>query len=125
MPNFQNISWDQLVAGEVAIILQAKSHTQVMGRLPDEVASSLTGNSALPSEVLNMLQHASSLYDIIQHYVFPDKQDQLEFIVCDFPGDSPPLDLELPLSGQCSPLQTIFSIRAPGKSNYLEARVLV
>ena len=33
MPKFQDISWDQLVAGEVAIILQAKSHTQAMGRL--------------------------------------------------------------------------------------------
>ena len=33
MPNFQDISWDQLVAGEVAIILQAESHTQAMGRL--------------------------------------------------------------------------------------------
>ena len=33
MPKFQNISWDQLLAGEVAIILQAKSHTQAMGRL--------------------------------------------------------------------------------------------
>ena len=33
MPKFQDISWDQLVAGEVAIILQAKCHTQAMGRL--------------------------------------------------------------------------------------------
>ena len=33
MPKFQGISWDQLVAGEVAIILQARSHTQAMGRL--------------------------------------------------------------------------------------------
>ena len=33
MPKFQDISWDQLVAGEVAIILHAKSHTQAMGRL--------------------------------------------------------------------------------------------
>ena len=31
MPKFQIISWDQLVAGEVAIILQAKSHTQALG----------------------------------------------------------------------------------------------
>ena len=33
MPKFQDISWDQLVAGKVAIILQAKSCTQTMGRL--------------------------------------------------------------------------------------------
>ena len=33
MPKFQDISWDQLVVGEVAIILQAKSCTQAMGRL--------------------------------------------------------------------------------------------
>ena len=33
MPKFQDISWDQLVAREVAIILQAQSCTQAMGRL--------------------------------------------------------------------------------------------
>ena len=33
MPKFQDIFWDQLVAREVAIILQAKSCTQAMGRL--------------------------------------------------------------------------------------------
>ena len=33
MPKFQDISWDQLVAREVAIILQVKSHSQAMGRL--------------------------------------------------------------------------------------------
>ena len=33
MPKFQDISWDQLVAGEMAIILQAKSCSQAMGRL--------------------------------------------------------------------------------------------
>ena len=33
MPEFQDISWDQLVTGEVAIILQAQSHTQAIGRL--------------------------------------------------------------------------------------------
>ena len=33
MQKFQDISWDQLVAGKVAIILQAKSCTQAMGRL--------------------------------------------------------------------------------------------
>ena len=32
MPKFQDISWDQLVAGEVTIILQAKYCTQAMGR---------------------------------------------------------------------------------------------
>ena len=35
MPKFQDISWDQLVAGEMAIIMAIiiKSHTQAMGRL--------------------------------------------------------------------------------------------
>ena len=33
MPKFQDISWDQLMAGEAAIILEAKSHTQAMDRL--------------------------------------------------------------------------------------------
>ena len=33
MPKFQDISWDQLVAGEVAIILQARSCTQAIGKL--------------------------------------------------------------------------------------------
>ena len=33
MPKFQDISWDQLVAQEVAIILQAHSCTQAIGRL--------------------------------------------------------------------------------------------
>ena len=33
MPKFQDISWDQLVVGEVAIIFQAKYHTQATGRL--------------------------------------------------------------------------------------------
>ena len=33
MPKFQDIPWDQLVAGEAVIILQAKSCTQAMGRL--------------------------------------------------------------------------------------------
>ena len=33
MPKFQDISWDELVDREVAIILQAKSCTQAMGRL--------------------------------------------------------------------------------------------
>ena len=33
MPKFQDISWDKLVAGEVAIVLQAKSCTQALGRL--------------------------------------------------------------------------------------------
>ena len=71
-----------------------------------------------------MLQHASSLDKISQHYVLPDKQDQLEFIGYDSPRDTP-LNLELPLSAKSSLLQTIFSVRALGKPNYLEARVLV
>ena len=72
-----------------------------------------------------MLQHTSSLDEISQYYVLPDKQDQLEFIVDGSPGDNPPLDPELPLLGKCSQLQTIFSVRASGKPNYLGARVPV
>ena len=75
--------------------------------------------------MLSTLQHASSLDKISQYYVLPDKQDKLEFIVYDSPGDTPSLDPELPLTGKSSPLQTIFSVRASGKPNYLEARVLV
>ena len=72
--------------------------------------------------MLSTLQHASTLYKISQYHVLPDKQDQLDFIVYDSPGDTP-LDPELPLSGRSSPLQTIFLVRASGKPNYLEARV--
>ena len=86
--------------------------------------SPLTENLTLPTDVLNTLQHASSLDEISQYYVFLDKQSQLELIVCDSPGDAPSLDPELPLSGKNRPLQIIFSVRASGKPNYLEARVL-
>ena len=90
-----------------------------------EVTPSSTTNSALPSDVLSTLQNASSLDKISHYYVLPDKQDQLEFIVCDSPKDTPPLDPELPLLGECSPLQTILSVRASSKPNYLVARVPV
>ena len=52
--------------------------------------SPLTKNLVLPVDVLSMLQHASSLDEISQYYVLPDKQDQLDFIVYDSPGDTPP-----------------------------------
>ena len=80
---------------------------------------------ALSINALSTLQHASSLDEISQYYVLPDQQDQLDFIVHDAPGDILPLDPELPLLGKSSLLQTIFSVRALGKPNYLEARVLV
>ena len=41
------------------------------------------------------------------------------------PLGTTPLDLELPPSGKCSPLQNFFSVRASGKPNYLGARVPV
>ena len=75
--------------------------------------------------MLSTLQHATSLDEISQYHVLPDKQDQLEFIVYDSPEDTPPLGPELPPLGECSPLQTIFSVRASGKPNYLGARVPV
>ena len=87
--------------------------------------SPITKNLALPVDVLSMLQHASTLHKISQYCVLPDKQDQLDFIVYNSPGEPPPPDPELPLSGKSSPLQTIFLVRASGKPNYLEARVSV
>ena len=80
---------------------------------------------ALSVDVSSTLQHASSLDEISKYYVLPDKQDQLDFIVFDVPEDTPPWDPELPLSGKSSLMQTIFSVRASGKPNYLEARVPV
>ena len=73
----------------------------------------------------NTLCPAASLDEISQYYVLPGKQDKLDFIACDTPGDNPPVDPELPLLGECSPLQTIFSVRASGKPNYLGAKVPV
>ena len=72
-----------------------------------------------------MLQLASSLDEISEYYFLPDKQDQLDFIVFDTPEDTPPGGPELPPLGKSSLLQTIFSVRASGKPNYLEARVPV
>ena len=57
--------------------------------------------------------------------MLPGKQDKLDFIVYDAPRDNSPVDPELPLSGECSPLQTIFSVRASGTPNYLGAKVPV
>ena len=71
------------------------------------------------------LQHASSLDEIIEYNILPDKQDQLEFIVYDSPEDTCTLDPELQISGESSPLQTFFSVGASGKPNYLGAKVLV
>ena len=60
---------------------------------------------------------------ISQYHVLPDKPDQLEFIDYDSPGGNPPVDPEVPFSGNSSPLQMIFSVRASGQPNYLGARV--
>ena len=64
--------------------------------------SPITENLALPIDVLSTLQHASRLDVISQYYVFPDMQDQLEFMVHDSPGNTPSLDLELPLLDKSS-----------------------
>ena len=70
-------------------------------------------------------QHASSLDEISQYYVLPEAQDQLDFIVFDVPESVLPQDPEFPLSGESSLLQTIFSVWASRKPNYLCARVPV
>ena len=82
-------------------------------------------SSALSVDMPSMLQHASSLDEMSQYYVLPEKQDQLDFVVFDAPEVTPPLDPELPHYGKSSLLQTIFSVRTSGKPNYLEAQVPV
>ena len=91
----------------------------------EEVAPPPVSNFVLPPKVHSTLHHAASLDEISQYYVLPGKQDKLDFIVYDTPGDNPPVDPELPLSSECSPLQTIFSVRASGKPNYLGVKVPV
>ena len=90
-----------------------------------EVTPPSISNFVLPPKVHSTLHHAASLDEISQYYVLPGKQDKLDFIVYDTPGDNPLVDQELPLSGECSPLQTIFSVRASGKPNHLEVKVPV
>ena len=91
----------------------------------EEVTPPSVSNFVLPPKVHSTLHHAASLDEISQYYVLPGKQDKLDFIVYDTPRDNPPVDPELPLSGECSLLQTIFSVRASGKLNYLGAKVPV
>ena len=57
MLKFQDISWDQLVAGEVAIILQAKSCTQALGRL------------CLLKQLAYWKLHSSNLHKVRQLYM--------------------------------------------------------
>ena len=91
----------------------------------DEVTSSSIVKPVLPLEVHNTLHQAISLDEISQYCVLPDKQDQLDFIMCDPPETRGTLDPELPLSGKSSLLQTIFSVRASGKPSYLSVQVPV
>ena len=91
----------------------------------EEVISPAVSNSVSPPKMCSNLHHASSVDEVSQYYVLPNKQDKLGFVVCDTPEDNLQADPELLLSGQSSPLQTIFSIRASGKPNYLGARVPV
>ena len=83
----------------------------------------IASHSVLPAQVVGTLQHASSLDEISQYYVLPNQPDQLEFIVYDSPGGKSPVDPEVPLSGNSSPLQTIFSVRVSGQPNYLGTRM--
>ena len=80
---------------------------------------------AVSAVVASTLQHVSSLDEISQYYVLPETQDQLDFIVFDVPESMLPQDPEFPLSRKSSLLQTIFSVRASRKPNYLCARVPV
>ena len=91
----------------------------------EEVTPPSVSNFVLPQKVHSTLHQAASLDEISQYYVLPAKQDNLNFIVYDAPRDNPPVDPELRFSGECSPLQTIFSVRASGKPNYLGAKVPV
>ena len=79
--------------------------------------------AAVSADVASTLQHASSLDEISQYYVFPETQDQLDFIVVYVPESTLPQNPEFPLLGKSSLLQTIFSVWASGKPNYLCARV--
>ena len=83
-----------------------------------EVTPPSVSNFVLPPNVHSTLHHAARLDEISQYYVLPGKQDKLDFIVYDTNGDNP-------LSFECSPLQTIFSVRASSKPNYLGAKVPV
>ena len=63
--------------------------------------------------------------EISQYYVFPDKLSQIDCIIYDSPDLDMPLDPKLPLLGHASSLQTIFSVRASGKPNYLGTKMPV
>ena len=91
----------------------------------EEVIPPAVSNSVSPPKVCNNLCHASSMDEVSQYYVLPNKQNKLDFVVCDTPEDNLQADPELPLSSQSSPLQTIFSVRASGKPNYFGARIPV
>ena len=56
---------------------------------PADITSPITKHLVLPIDVLSTLQHASTLHEISQYYVLPDKQAQLDFIVYDSPGYTP------------------------------------
>ena len=91
----------------------------------EEVTPPSISNFVLPQKVHSTLCQAASSDEISQYYVLPGKQDSLDFIVYDAPRDNPPVDPELSLLGECSPLHTIFSVRASGKPNYLGVKVPV
>ena len=90
-----------------------------------QVTPPLLNGAAAAAEVASTLQHASSVDEISQYYVFPEAHDQLDVIIWDVPESTLPQDPELPLSGKSSLLQTIFLVQASRKCNYLCARVPV
>ena len=93
--------------------------------LPKLTPPTTAAAAAAAAEVASTLQHASSVDVISQYYVFPETHNQSEVIVCDAPESTFPQDPELPLSGKSSLLQTIFSVWASRKPDYLCARVPV
>ena len=91
----------------------------------EQVSSSLPVTPVKPVIVQPASQQAVNMEEISQHYVFPDKSSQFDSIVYDSPVLDTHLDPELPLLGHASLLQTMFSVKASGKPNYLGARVPV
>ena len=91
----------------------------------EQVSSSLPVTPVKPVIVQPASQQVVNMEEISQYYIFPDKSSQLDCTVYNSPILDTHLDPELPLLGHTSLLQTIFSVRASGKPNYLGARMPV
>ena len=91
----------------------------------EQISSSSPLNLTGPATVPLADQQGVNMEEISQYYIFSEKSSQSDYIVYDSPDFDIPLDPELPLSGQLSSLQTIFSVREVGNPNYLGVRVPV